>query len=111
MDLLASPSTEEAFGLAAVEALASGLPVLYASCPAIEDVRPSPAADARCVRGGPEAYARAMAEVRAAGARPRRASEVAHHYSITHCAARLTDVYATAVSSSPSLSPLGATSS
>ncbi|PPS74470.1 MULTISPECIES: glycosyltransferase [Streptomyces] len=111
MDLLASPSTEEAFGLAAVEALASGLPVLYASCPAIEDVRPPAAAGARCVRGGPEAYARAMAEVRAAGARPRKASEVAHHYSITHCAARLTDVYATAVSSSPSLSPLGATSS
>ncbi|MFH9004723.1 glycosyltransferase [Streptomyces afghaniensis] len=110
MDLLASPSTDEAFGLAAVEALASGLPVLYASCPAIEDVRPS-AAGARRVRGGPEAYARAIAEVREAGARPRTASEVAHHYSITHCAARLTDVYAAAVSGSPSLSPLGATSS
>ncbi|MET9521057.1 glycosyltransferase [Streptomyces coeruleorubidus] len=110
MDLFASPSTEEAFGLAAVEALASGLPVLYASCPAIEDVRP-PAAGVRRVRGGPEEYARAIAEVRAAGARPRTASEVAHHYSITHCAARLTDVYAAAVSSSPSLSPLGATSS
>jgi glycosyltransferase involved in cell wall biosynthesis len=110
MDLLASPSTDEAFGLAAVEALASGLPVLYASCPAIEDVRPC-AAGARRVRGGPEAYARAIAEVREAGPRPRTASEVAHHYSITHCAARLTDVYAAAVSSSPSLSPLGATSS
>jgi glycosyltransferase involved in cell wall biosynthesis len=110
MDLLASPSTEEAFGLAAVEALASGLPVLYASCPAIEDVRPS-AAGARRVCGGPEAYARAIAEVREAGARPRTASEVAHHYNITRCAARLTDVYAAAVSSSPSLSPLGATSS
>ncbi|MFF5518200.1 glycosyltransferase [Streptomyces coeruleorubidus] len=111
MDLLASPSTEEAFGLASVEALASGLPVLYASCPAIEDVRPPAAAGARRVCGGPEAYARAIAEVRAAGVRPRTASEVAHHYSITHCAARLTDVYAAAVSSSPSLSPLGATSS
>jgi glycosyltransferase involved in cell wall biosynthesis len=110
MDLLASPSTEEAFGLAALEALASGLPVLYASCPAIEDVRP-PTAGARRVRGGPEAYAGAIAEVRAGGARPRTVSEVAHHYSISHCAARLTDVYAAAVSSSPSLSPLGATSS
>ncbi|MFF9031427.1 glycosyltransferase [Streptomyces iakyrus] len=112
MDLLASPSTEEAFGLAAVEALAAGLPVLYASCPAIEDVRPSDGAGVRRVRGGPEAYARAMAEVRAAGALlPRTASEVAHHYSITRCAARLTDVYATAVARSPSLSSLGATSS
>ncbi|MGX1562907.1 glycosyltransferase [Streptomyces sp. NPDC055506] len=110
MDLLASPSTEEAFGLAAVEALAAGLPVLYASCPAIEDAGP-PAAGARRVSGGPEAYARAIAEVRAAGARPRTASEVAHHYSITHCAARLTDVYAAAVSSSTSPSSPGANSS
>ncbi|GGS50354.1 glycosyltransferase [Streptomyces violaceus] len=111
MDLLASPSTEEAFGLAAVEALAAGLPVLYASCPAIEDVRPPAAAGVRRVSGGPEAYARAIAEVRAAGARPRTASEVAHHYSITHCAARLTDVYAAAVSSSTSPSSPGANSS
>ncbi|GAA4294452.1 glycosyltransferase [Streptomyces venetus] len=113
MDLFAAPSTDEAFGLAAVEALASGLPVLYASCPAIEDVRPPDAADdgVRRVRGGPEAYARAIAEVSAAGPRPRVASQVAHHYSITHCAARLTDVYAAAVSSSPSPSLLGANSS
>ncbi len=40
MDLFAAPSTEEAFGLAAVEALAAGLPVLYGSCPAIEDLPP-----------------------------------------------------------------------
>ncbi|WP_406727487.1 glycosyltransferase [Streptomyces sp. GD-15H] len=112
MDLLASPSAEEAFGLAAVEALASGLPVLYASCPAIEDAAPSAAAGARRVRGGPEAYARAIAEVRAAGLRPRTASEVAQRYSITRSTARLMDVYAAAVSRSPSsLSPLGASTS
>lgn len=114
MDLLASPSPEEAFGLAAVEALAAGLPVLYASCPAIEDLPPS-ASDARRVRGGPEAYARAIAEVRAAGPRPRTAPEAAHRHSITRSAARLMDVYAAAVSrssSSPSpLSPLGASPS
>ncbi|MFF4484950.1 glycosyltransferase [Streptomyces sp. NPDC001544] len=112
MDLLAAPSTEEAFGLAVVEALASGLPVLYASCPAIEDLPPSAAAGAWCVRGGPEAYARAIAEVRAAGPRPRTAPEAAHRYSITRSAARLMDVYAAAVSSpSSSLSPLGASPS
>ncbi|GCB49271.1 glycosyltransferase [Streptomyces sp. NL15-2K] len=117
MDLLASPSPEEAFGLAAVEALAAGLPVLYASCPAIEDLPPA-AADARRVRGGHEAYARAIAEVRAAGPRPRTAPEAAHRHSITRSAARLMDVYAAAVSrsssspSSPSpLSPLGASPS
>ncbi|MBD0418401.1 glycosyltransferase [Streptomyces sp. NPDC052309] len=112
MDLFASPSAEEAFGLAAVEALASGLPVLYASCPAIEDLRPPAAAGARRVCGGPEAYARAIAEVRGSGPRPRTAPEVAHRYSITRSTARLMDVYAAAVSrSSSSPSPIGASPS
>ncbi len=103
MDLFASPSAEEAFGLAAVEALASGLPVLYASCPAIEDLPPAASAGARRVRGGPDAYARAIAEVRAAGPAPRTAGRAARHYSITRSTARLMDVYRAAVSgSSPS---------
>jgi glycosyltransferase involved in cell wall biosynthesis len=111
MDLLVSPSPEESFGLAVVEALASGLPVLYASCPAVEDLPPRAAAAARRVRGGPEAYARAVAEVRAAGPRPRTVPEAAHRYSITRSAARLMDVYAAAVSSSSSPSLQGARSS
>lgn len=51
MDVLASPSAEEAFGLAVVEAMASGLPVLYVSCPAIEDLPPDASAGARRVQG------------------------------------------------------------
>ncbi|WP_306986678.1 glycosyltransferase [Streptomyces canus] len=108
MDLLASPSPEESFGLAVVEALASGLPVLYASSPAIEDLPPQATAGARRVRGGPEAYARAVAGVRAAGPRPRTVPEAAHRYHITHSAARLMDVYATALSCSLPRSPQGA---
>ncbi|MGA5413933.1 glycosyltransferase [Streptomyces pseudogriseolus] len=104
MDLFAAPSTEEAFGLAAVEALAAGLPVLYGSCPAIEDLPPESPAGARRVRGGPGTYARAIAEARAAGPAPRTAAEAARHYSITRSSARLMDVYAAAVAgSSPSL--------
>ena len=109
MDVLASPSPEESFGLAAVEALASGLPVLYASCPALEDLPPH-GGTARRVRGGPEAYARAVAAVRAAGPRPRTTPDAAHRYSITRCAARLMDVYAAAVSPSSTPSPQGASS-
>ncbi|MBT2907750.1 glycosyltransferase [Streptomyces cellulosae] len=103
MDLFASPSTEEAFGLAAVEALAAGLPVLHGSCPAIEDLPPDASAGARRVRGGPEEYARAIAEARAAGPAPRTAAGAARHYSITRSSARLMDVYAAAVAG-PSLS-------
>ncbi|MCL7429304.1 glycosyltransferase [Streptomyces sp. YS415] len=106
MDVFASPSPEEAFGLAAVEALASGLPVLYASCPAIEDLPAEAAPAARRVRGGPEEFARALAATRAAGPRPRTPAEAALHYGITRSATRLMDVYtavtAPASPSSPS---------
>lgn len=108
MDLLASPSPEETFGLAVVEALASGLPVLYASCPAIEVLPPCAAPGARRLQGGPEVYARAIAEIRSAGPRPRTVPEAAHRYSITHSAARLMDVYAAALSRPTVLSPQGA---
>ncbi|MET8943905.1 glycosyltransferase [Streptomyces sp. NPDC004542] len=112
MDLLVSPSPEESFGLAVVEALAAGLPVLYASCPAVEDLPPQAAAGARRVRGGPEAYARAITEVRAAGPRPRTAPDAVQRYSISRSAARLMDVYAAAMSrSSFSVPYQGASSS
>nr|WP_059423188.1 glycosyltransferase [Streptomyces azureus] len=121
MDVLVSPSPDEAFGLAVVEGLAAGLPVLYASCPAVEDLPPRLAAGARRVRGGADAFARALTETRAVtekrvlpetGARAeagrshppvRPAAAAARHYCITRSATRLMDVYAAALScSSPS---------
>ncbi|MFC4114452.1 glycosyltransferase [Nonomuraea zeae] len=65
MDVLAAPSVEEAFGLAVVEALACGLPVLYDTCPAVEDLPPGSAPGAR--RVGPD---RLAAELAALAARP-----------------------------------------
>lgn len=105
MDVLASPSTEEAFGLAAVEAMATGLPVLYVSCPAIEDLPADSAVGARRVRGGTDSFVRALLDVRAEGPRVRAVPPAAHHYCITRSAAQLMDVYAAAVSSTPSASP------
>ncbi|MFF9620132.1 glycosyltransferase [Streptomyces griseosporeus] len=100
MDVLASPSPEEAFGLAVVEGLAAGLPVLYASCPAVADLPPHTTGPARRVAGGPDAFARAVAEARAPGPRPRGAPDAARHYSIDRSAGRLMDVYRAALSDS-----------
>ncbi|MFJ2603678.1 MULTISPECIES: glycosyltransferase [unclassified Streptomyces] len=96
MDLLVAPSAEEAFGLAVVEGLAAGLPVLYTSCPAVEDLPPAAAPLARRVTGGPASFARAVVAARQAGPAPRTAPDAAHHYDITRSAARLLDVYAAA---------------
>ena len=53
MDVFASPSADEAFGLAVVEALASGLPVLYSACPAVEDLPAGEAPGARRIAAEP----------------------------------------------------------
>ncbi|MEU7422873.1 glycosyltransferase [Streptomyces sp. NPDC040750] len=106
MDVLAAPSPEEAFGLAVVEALAAGLPVRYASCPALQDLPPEAAPRAVRVPPDADAYARALAGVRAAGPGPRTAAEAAHHYCITRSAARLMDVYASALASTSPRVPI-----
>lgn len=100
MDVLASPSPEEAFGLAVVEGLAAGLPVLYVRCPAVEDLPPDAATGAERLMGDPDSFARALLRVRSAGPRRRLALQAAHHYSITRSAAQLMHVYEAAASGS-----------
>ncbi|GAA2256714.1 glycosyl transferase [Streptomyces ruber] len=111
MDVLASPSAEEAFGLAAVEGLAAGLPVLYVSCPAIDDLPPGTAAGARRVRGSADSFVSALPAVRAEGAGSRAMSAAAHHYCITRSAAQLMDVYTAAVTGAPAGRPFPGVSS
>ncbi|PBC63667.1 glycosyl transferase [Streptomyces sp. Tue6028] len=98
MDVLASPSAEEAFGLAVVEALAAGLPVLYVSCPAVEDLPPDAVGGAVRVQGDTASFVGGLTRLRARGPAARSAPDAAHHYSITRSAAQLMDVYAAAVS-------------
>jgi glycosyltransferase involved in cell wall biosynthesis len=107
MDVLAAPSTEEAFGLAVVEALAAGLPVRYASCPALEDLPPGTAPDAVRIPCDAGAFARALGEVRAAGPGPRTPADATRHYCVTRSAARLMEVY-TAVLTDPVTMPSSA---
>lgn len=54
MDVLVSPSPEEAFGLAVLEALAAGLPVLHVSCPAIDELPENEAPGAHRIGAGPQ---------------------------------------------------------
>ncbi|BCL30534.1 glycosyltransferase [Streptomyces aurantiacus] len=96
MDILASPSAEEAFGLAVVEALAAGLPVLYVSCPAVDDLPSAAAPAARRVQGGVDSFVRALRQAHAQGPGPRSAPDAAHHYSIARSADRLMDIYTAA---------------
>lgn len=98
MDALASPSPEEAFGLALVEGLACGLPVLYASCPALDDLPADARTNASYRPSDPDSFAQALYGLR--GSRPPRRSAPASvgHYSIARSADQLMRVYASVVS-------------
>ncbi|KUF15827.1 glycosyltransferase [Streptomyces silvensis] len=101
MDVLASPSPEEAFGLALMEGLASGLPALYSSCPAVDALPAGERTDSAHCASDPESFARALHGLhrlhRRDGYRPTRHRAVpaaVRHYDITRSAGRLMDVYA-----------------
>ncbi|MEV2247321.1 glycosyltransferase [Streptomyces sp. NPDC049970] len=108
VDLFVSASREESFGLAAVEALAAGLPVLYAACPAIEDLPADRAPGAGRI-GSPSATADPTAELTAAlrlrmarGAHRLPPPPAVDHYDIRLSSRRLMDVYAHAIDTVPS---------
>lgn len=101
MDVFVSPSREEAFGLAVVEALAAGLPVLHVTCPAIDDLPAAQAPGARRIGTGTEELVAALRGHMEAGASRLPPPPVVRRYDIARSARQLLDVYDLALSAAP----------
>lgn len=100
MDVFASPSDQETFGLAVLEALACGLPAVYAACPPLDEF---PAGGRRGVPGAhrlsrdPESLPRTLRAELAACAERRGARlpvpAVAAHYDAARLAGSVAELY------------------
>ncbi|WP_405658969.1 glycosyltransferase [Streptomyces sp. NBC_01166] len=103
VDTFVSASREESFGLAVVEALAAGLPVVYAACPAIEDLPTGRVPGATRIGSGAgtddptDELTAALRHRMESGARRLPPPPAVDHYDIRLSSRRLMDVYARAV--------------
>ncbi len=90
-DLYVAASLQETFGLSVLEALASGLPVLYTTCPALDGIHTE---RARMVAGTPEALGDEIRKEFDTGPRERVAdSTVFDRYGIESVVSRIDDLY------------------
>jgi glycosyltransferase involved in cell wall biosynthesis len=90
-DLYVAASVQETFGLSVLEALASGLPVLYTTCPALDGIQTE---RARMVAGTADALRDEIRKELEAGPRARVAdSKVFERYGIESVVSRIDDLY------------------
>ena len=99
-DLYVAASLQETFGLSVLEALASGLPVLYTTCPALDGIQTE---RARMVAGTPDALRDEICKEFDTGPRPRVAdNKVFARYGIESVVSRIDDLYEKILEARPS---------
>jgi len=90
-DLYVASSVQETFGLAVLEAMASGLPVVYTVCPALDGIRTT---QARQAAGTAEAMRAEIRKAVEAGPQPRQPdSAVFDRYGMESVARQIDDLY------------------
>ena len=99
-DLYVAASLQETFGLSVLEALASGLPVLYTTCPALDGIQTE---RARMVAGTVDALRDEIRKEFDTGPRPRVAdNKVFARYGIESVVSRIDDLYEKILEARPS---------
>ncbi|MFH8368188.1 glycosyltransferase [Streptomyces sp. NPDC018031] len=93
MDVFVSPSPAETFGVAVVEALAAGLPVLHVASPALDELPPEAAPGARRIAPDAALIAAALRDHAASGPDRLPVPPAVERYAVQRTAHRLAALY------------------